>query len=106
MELSELNKEIENKSEQLFKLRDQAHQLNDEINNLKQQRLEVASGLKYGDMVCDYGGKFGVLDHNDGTWWYWRKLKKDGLPSKVLSCTYSSGDTLKKVDINDLELKE
>jgi len=59
-----------------------------EINMLKSEIEYKKTGFKVGDIIENKSGVKGVLSSYSGWSWSWRKLKKDGEPSKVESYVY------------------
>jgi hypothetical protein len=52
------------------------------LRSLELQLLEEKTGFKRGELVMNREGKTGILEYGKYTsFWYWRKIKKDGTAS-------------------------
>jgi hypothetical protein len=90
--IKEIEKQIDEKYEQI-KL------LEDELRELRRRLLPLKTGLNEGDVVINKMGVKGVICFNgiDTYWWGVRKLKKDGTPSERVQIAFP-GDGWKKAD--------
>lgn len=89
MDINQISELIKQKQEEIQKLKS-------EIWELRQEKAEKEYGVKCGDKVINKEGEVGVLDHYDGAFWMWRKLKKNGEPSKGITTCYDK--QIAKVD--------
>jgi len=77
------------------------YQLKNEIKLLKLKQAIEKTGFNIGDLIVDKKGVRGVISSFDGYWFYWKKLKKDGTPSKASTYVYGIDDCKKVVKEGD-----